>query len=40
MTESGVLNVLNDWNGLNETVQIVRKFKSSSRDRKSTGGFA
>jgi len=25
MTASGVLNVLNDWNGLNETVQIVQK---------------
>jgi len=25
MTESGVLDVLNDWNGLNETVQIVQK---------------
>ena len=25
MTESGVLNALDDWNGLNETVQIVQK---------------
>ena len=38
MNDSGDLNVLNDWNGLNETVQLVQKVPS--RDRKNTGGFA
>ena len=28
MNDSGDLNVLNDWNGLNETVQLVQKVQA------------